>query len=159
MLGSSAPSYNKNIVCRVETANNKRASKQTGWEEKEGQGRREGGREVEKKDRQRAAVATGEVSCKNTHTHGRLSCPIRQITVEKQRGGGVRWMECVRVCVCVCVCVCVWPGVRLISFTGLDKISLSDTLTHTHTRPLKSEIFTSLMWGNLSGLSPITCLT
>lgn len=65
----------------------------------------------------------GEVSCKNT------------LLTESEEGGG----ETKGVCVCVCV--------QLISFTGADKISLSDM--HTHTHSAKSEIFTSLMWGNL----------
>ena len=87
---------------------------------------------MEEKDRRTAAVATGEVSCKNTHTRPAfLSNSPNYCREEEGRGG-----EMDGVCSCVCVCVCVWPGVRLISFTGLDKISLSDTLSHTHTHTL-----------------------
>ena len=141
MLGGSAPSCNKNIVCRVEPKlqiTRERANRQSEKKRKDGEGGREGGREGGKWKRKTGGrlLLPQERFHVKTHTHGRLSCPIRQITVEKRRGGGVRWMECVRVCVCVCVCVCVAGRPTHLIYRLRQDLSVRYTLTHTHIHTL-----------------------
>lgn len=82
--------------------------------------------------------------------HIKTHIPIRHITDEPkppkrwENGGGKSEVEG------VCLHMCCKSPAHLISFPGLDKISSSDTLPHTHSSQSQPPgIFTSLMWGNL----------